>query len=262
MLEPPLAVQPSPSRTTRKQAKGKGKANAGAEPADSRSQVEAASTSSGQGGDSSTSSKEATRATTPSVTQDEEMEDVTAAAVRLSCSDIASVKPSSKFSARATSTAPSDLQYPTSPIRGDAMDVDGEKSLTEWPDVELHGLSEHLPLPELKPPVHLSKGIFGSKSGVPVTRFYGQSFLSKKEEKPAGEAVVVVDSEDEENDRRQEAEVDDMLVVSQTPSAIRPSQCVVFFRDTLKFRLFNLYSGRTSSLWTLLAVSTRRPLRF
>lgn len=233
MLEPPLAVQPSPSRTTRKQAKGKGKANAGAEPADSRSQVEAASTSSGQGGDSSTSSKEATRATTPSVTQDEEMEDVTAAAVRLSCSDIASVKPSSKFSARATSTAPSDLQYPTSPIRGDAMDVDGEKSLTEWPDVELHGLSEHPPLPELKPPVHLSKGIFGSKSGVSVTRFYGQSFLSKKEEKPAGEAVVVVDSEDEENDRRQEAEVDDMLVVSQTPSAIRPSQTYIFTLDSL-----------------------------
>lgn len=233
MLEPPLAVQPSPSRTTRKQAKGKAKASGGVEPTDSRSQVEAASTSSGQGGDGGTSSKEATRATTPSVTQDEEMEDVTAAAVRLSCSDIASVKPGSKFDARATSTAPSDLQYPTSPLRGDAMDVDGEKSLAEWPDVELPEPSELPQLPELNPPTHFFKGIFGPRSGVPVTRFYGSPFLSKKQEKTAGEAVVVVDSEDEENDRRQEAEVDDMLVVTQAPSPIRPSQTYILTLDSL-----------------------------
>ena len=232
MLEPPLAVQPSPSRTTRNRAKGQGRANAEAEPV--------ASTSSGQGGESSTSSKEATRATTPSVTQDEDMEDITTAAVKLSCSNITSIKPGSKSSIRATSTGPSDLVYPTSPSRGDAMDVDVEPIDV---DDARHTKDD------------VSKRIFGSAS-VPVTRFYGPPLSSKKEEKLAGEAVVVVDSEDEDNDRRQEAEVSDMLA-TQTQSPARPSQYVAFFRCILQFRLA-LPCARTY-IFTLDSLGTRHP---
>ncbi|KIJ62621.1 hypothetical protein HYDPIDRAFT_114280 [Hydnomerulius pinastri MD-312] len=248
-LEPPLPPPPSPiSRTTRKRKKeqeqeqpevaGEAKAEVEVEaisvpePPEAEISAPAAPTSEKEpipepepecGAD--TSSVNATRATTPSLTQDEEMGDVSISAFRKSCSITAISKPPSVASSRTAGqpSSPPPLLYPPS----DYMDVDTEEpvvaDLNPPPDDKL----EVMELLTSKPP--------SKSSGVPPTRFYG-SASNKEKEKAVGGPVVVVDSEDGGDDQQQEAEVDDMLTVTQPQAADGPPQTHIFTLDSLGTR--------------------------
>ncbi|KAG6330376.1 hypothetical protein ID866_8713 [Astraeus odoratus] len=211
-LKPPLTHSPSiTARATRNRKKERGKTDTEAKPTGLRSQVHGPSPLSDQEPDRGISPKETTHSRTPSVTQDEEMDDGTAATANLPCGDFSLANPTSKSSARAASTVPSDLAYPTSPPREDAMDVDA---------VEI--------LAERRSPPYLSWSEV-PRSSVPVSQFYSSSVSKKKEHNVPGEPVVL-DSENEESDRKQEAEVDDMLAVTQ-PQTL--AQTYIFTLDSL-----------------------------
>jgi hypothetical protein len=66
-------------------------------------------------------------------------------------------------------------------------------------------------------------GPSASKSGIPVSRFYG-SEPKKGKEKVVNQPVVIPDSEDDGDDQQQEAEVDDMLVETPSQTADVPLQ--------------------------------------
>jgi len=68
-------------------------------------------------------------------------------------------------------------------------------------------------------------------SGIPGSRFYGSI---PKQGNP--EPVVIVDNEDSGEDQQQEAEVDDMLAVTQTSTRDLPAQTYIFTLDSLGTR--------------------------
>ncbi|KAF9241144.1 hypothetical protein BU15DRAFT_73620 [Melanogaster broomeanus] len=226
-LEPPLPPTSSPSaRTTRKRNKEQEHAGDGGETVVQEEAVlepDAEQSSS----TAQTSDKEAevnpsamntTRATTPSMTEDEEMGDVSISAFDKSCSITAVPKPVSATSSKTRAHAPSslpDLQWPPS----DPMDVDADTL----------GADPNLPSTE-------TTEVPGSStfSRIPVVSFYGPG-SKKGKEKAVDKAVVNLDSEDGGDDQEQEAEVDDMLAVSQSQTT-DIHQTYIFTLDSLGSR--------------------------
>ncbi|KAI6129977.1 hypothetical protein EV401DRAFT_681080 [Pisolithus croceorrhizus] len=221
VLEPPLGAPLSAqARLTRNRKKERIKIDAKTERPESRSEAQGSSTSSVQEDENGLLSKVATRPPTPNVTQNVDMEDIDMvdASANAAHSDFKPAKPPSGSSGH----APSELMYPSSPIRGDAMDVDVVESSAGRPALPSPSPSDRLPEPQ---------------SGIPASSFYGP-FTSKKGGKKlvaADKSVVILDSEDE-NDKRQEAEVDNMLREEPSESSRRPSQTYIFTLDSLGSR--------------------------
>lgn len=142
--------------------------------------------------------------TTPSTIGNEESYDVAITISDKSCSMSESVSAaSSETPIRGLSP---DLTYPPS----DNMDVDVDISVTgavQNPTCEIPGALE----PSTSRP----------SSGIPVDQFYG-SMPNLGGVKPD----VIVDNEDSGEDQQQEAEVDDMLAVTQSSSGDLPPQYV------------------------------------
>ncbi|KIJ17824.1 hypothetical protein PAXINDRAFT_98018 [Paxillus involutus ATCC 200175] len=230
-LEPPLPPTSSPSaRTTRKRKKEHGQAQAEGETTVQAEAVPAGvgpeqSSSTAQTSDkeavAETSNVNATRASTPSMTEDEEMGAVSISAFDKSCSIVPASGPVSATSSTGGVRAPSlpDLQWPPS----DAMDVDVDATAF---DVDLNPRSTEMT--EVPGPL-------ASKSGIPVSRFYG-SEPKKGKEKVVNQPVVIPDSEDDGDDQQQEAEVDDMLVETPSQTADVPLQTYIFTLDSLGTR--------------------------
>ncbi|KAI5988964.1 hypothetical protein EDD15DRAFT_2285488 [Pisolithus albus] len=196
VLEPPLGAPLSvQARLTRKRKTERAKVDVKTERPESRSEAQGSSASSVQEDENGPSAKIATLPTTPNVTENVEMEDInmTGTSTSIPHSDFKVAKPPSGSSGR----APSELMYPSSPLREVAMDVDV---------VESSAGPSALPFPTL------SDRLLEPQSGIPASSFYGPLNSKKVVKKPAiaDESVVILDSEDE-NDKRQEAEVDNML---------------------------------------------------
>lgn len=149
-----------------------------------------------------TSSMDATRVTTPSTTRDEEI------VIDKSCSITVGSEPvsgtSSEIRIRDSSL---DLEYPPS----DNMDVDVDISII---DVVPNPICEIAEVPDAS----TSK----PSSGIPGSQFYGSV------PKP-GEAKTVITTENEDSgeDQRQEAEVDDMLAITQSSTGDYPTRYVI-----------------------------------
>ncbi|KAI6042715.1 hypothetical protein EDC04DRAFT_2658082 [Pisolithus marmoratus] len=219
VLEPPMEAPPSTqARLTRNRKKGRTKADAKTGHPESRSEAQGSSTSSMQEDEGGLLSKAATRPTTPSVTQDVDMEVIDGAHPNGAESDSKLGKPPSGFNGR----APSELVYPSSPLREVAMDVDVVESSVGRPALPSPSLSDRLLQPQ---------------SGIPASSFYGPLVSKKRVKKPvaADDSVVIVDSEDE-SDKRQEAEVDNMLREVPPDSPQRPSQTYILTLDSLGAR--------------------------
>jgi len=167
-----------------------------------------------------TSSMDATRATTPSTTRDEEMEEMDGVAIidfDKSCSITAVSEPVSTASPeiQIRDSSPN-LVHPPS----DTMDVDADTyvaNVVPNPTCEIAGVLEPL----------TSK----SSSGIPADHFYASK------PKPGDvKSVVIMDNEDSGEDQQQEAEVDDMLAVTQPPTRDLPPQTYIFTLDSLGTR--------------------------
>ena len=142
-----------------------------------------------------TSSMGATRATTPSMTGVDEMDDVAIIDFDKSCSITAVSEPVSTTSSeiQIRDSSPN-LVHPPS----DSMDVDVDISVTDIAPNSTHKIAEVLEPSTSKP-----------WSSIPANRFYGS---------PGVKPVVIMDSEDSGEDQQQEAEVDDMLAETQSPA--------------------------------------------
>ncbi|KAG9315733.1 hypothetical protein JVU11DRAFT_3380 [Chiua virens] len=155
------------------------------------------------------SSMSATSTTTHSMVENEDMDDPTIPDFDKSCSITAGLEPGSSttFDVQMRDSSPN-LYHPPS----DAMDIDGDIS-----SGTIAGA------PASKP-----------SSGIPVNQFYGS--LSRPGN---AKEVVTVDGEDGE-DQQQEAEVDDMLAITQsiTPSSTGdlPAQTYIITLDSLGSR--------------------------
>lgn len=141
---------------------------------------------------------DAARATTPSTIGNEEPHDVVITVSDNSCSITTASEPVSTTSSEKQPSP--ELAYPPS----DGMDVDTDISLTS-------GVPNSTCETTSKP-----------SSGIPVGQFYA-SMPKPGDVKP----VVVVDNEDSGEDQQQEAEVDDMLAVTQSSSGDLLPQYVV-----------------------------------
>jgi hypothetical protein len=142
------------------------------------------------------SSMDATRATTPSMTGDGEMDEIID--FDKSCSITAVSEPVSTTSSeiQIRDSSPN-LVHPPS----DSMDVDAEISVTDVVPNPTRKIAEVLEPSTSKP-----------WPGVPAKQFYGS-------QKPGDvKPVVIMDSEDSGEDQQQEAEVDDMLAETQSPA--------------------------------------------
>jgi hypothetical protein len=192
--------------------------------------------------DAEMSSLRATCASTPSITQDEEMDDISPIEFTQSCSisNIPVEKPRSASSSKPVSMrgrsasvgkssrrsmsveAPSineiiSIILPSSP-RLDSMDVDASvidvEADQEGPDLRENIISSKASTSTdiSDPPSTLSSKPPSRGTGIPPTRFYGPSTGRKGKQK--AESVVVPDSEEEnecDDDEKQEKEVDVML---------------------------------------------------
>lgn len=173
-----------------------------------------------------TSSMDATRATTPSTTRDEDMEDVNDVAIidfGKSCSITAVSEPVSPTSSeiQIRDSSPN-LVHPPS----DIMDVDADPRVA---DVILNPTCE---VAEVLEPLTSNPS-----SGMPADHFYA-SKPKPGDEKP----VVIMDNEDSGEDQQQEAEVDDMLAVTQSPTGDLLPQYVALWQVE-----FNILIGSWSS---------------
>lgn len=220
VLEPPLGAPLSvQARLTRNRKKERTKVGAKTERPESRSEAQGSSTSSMQEDENGLLSKVATRPTTPNVAENVEMEDINVIGTSPSIahSELKLAKPPSGSSGR----APSELMYPSSPLREVAMDVDVVESSAGRPA-----------LPSPTPPDRLLE----LQTGIPASSFYGPLNSKKGVRKlAADQSVVILDSEDE-NDKRQEAEVDNMLREEPPESSQRPSQTYILTLDSLGSR--------------------------
>ncbi|KAH7885232.1 hypothetical protein F5I97DRAFT_1883858 [Phlebopus sp. FC_14] len=225
-LQPPLQLQPSLSaRTTRQRKNEKKRAGPDVAPVNVPQLPQEESTPGTQeaDADADVGSVDGTCATTPSITQDEDVEDVSVSAFEKFCSVSAACKPtsdgSSRSDARIDSPVPS-LLYPTSPARDEEpMDVD---VTAPNPPSEEAGVSD----PSATTPASRS-------AGIPASKFYASSSW-KGIEKAVEAPVVIVDEDNSNDDQQQEAEVDDMLTPSQTADV--PLQTYIFTFDSLGSR--------------------------
>ncbi|KAG8214645.1 hypothetical protein J3R82DRAFT_9723 [Butyriboletus roseoflavus] len=150
---------------------------------------------------------DAARATTPSTVGNEELRDV---AITVSDNTEAVSAASSDEQIRDSSPLVTpELIYPPS----DSMDVDTDISVTS-------AVSNTICETTSKP-----------SSGIPASQFY-RSMPKSGDVKP----VVVVDNEDSGEDQQQEAEVDNMLAVTQSSSGDLPPQTYIFTLDSLGTR--------------------------
>lgn len=205
-LEPPLPLDhPTNARVTRKRKQTQGLAEVDvknvvvSEPALTEVSLERSrffmEASEGEA-EADTSSTDATRATTPSTTRDEEM------MIDKSCSIMVPSTTSSDGQVRDSSPL-QDLAYPSS----DNMDVDVDIAADVVPN-PTGGVAE---APD--------SSASASLSVIPASQFYG-SVSKQGEVKP----VVIADNEDSGEDQQQEAEVVDMLAVTQSPNGDWPAQ--------------------------------------
>ncbi|OJA17177.1 hypothetical protein AZE42_00231 [Rhizopogon vesiculosus] len=217
--------------------------------------------------DAEMSSLRATCASTPSITQDEEMDDISPIEFTQSCSisNIPVEKPRSASSSKPVSMrgrsasvgkssrrsmsveAPSineiiSIILPSSP-RLDSMDVDASvidvEADQEGPDLRENIISSKASTSTdiSDPPSTLSSKPPSRGTGIPPTRFYGPSTGRKGKQK--AESVVVPDSEEEnegDDDEKQEKEVDVML------GGALPSETTRMASDPPKTRIFTLDS--------------------
>jgi len=160
-----------------------------------------------------TSSVDATRATTPSTTRcedTEEMDDVAITVFDKSCSIIAVSAPASTTSSeiQIRDSSPN-LVHPPS----DSMEVDADTPVTDV-----------VPNPTYETAEVRQRSTSKPLSGIPVSRFYGP-MPKPGDVKP----VDTVDNEDSGEDQQQEAEVDDMLAVTQSSTVDLPPQYVALW---------------------------------
>lgn len=182
-----------------------------------------------------TSSADATRATTPSMAISEEVDDVAITVFDKSCSITAAEFVSSEVQVRDSSP---NLVHPPS----DSMDVDVDTSVTYVVPVPTCEVGE-VPEPSTSKP----------SSGVPANQFYGTVHESRDTQ-----PVVMEDNEDSGEDQQQEAEVDDMLAVTQSPTSDLPPQYV----PSSKLKSVLLICGRhlaRTYIFTLDSLGTRHP---
>ncbi|KAG1884985.1 hypothetical protein F4604DRAFT_1974381 [Suillus subluteus] len=210
--------------------------------------------------DAEAASLHATCASTPSITQDEDMDDISPVEFTQSCSisNPKPLRPSSsnsvsirgrsasvgKASGRSMSVeAHVDLLLPTSSPCLESMDVDvtvididtlpeGTEPRDNLPSSNA-STSTHVS----EPPSALSSKPPSRMTGIPTTHFYGTSTKSKGKQK-AVEPAVVPDSEEEDErneDEKQEREVDAML-------DIQPSLATQTSNDPLRTWIFTLDS--------------------
>ncbi|KAG1748716.1 hypothetical protein EDB19DRAFT_222400 [Suillus lakei] len=213
--------------------------------------------------DAEAASLHATCASTPSITQDEDMDDISPVEFTQSCSisnhlpekphSVSSSKPVSlrnrsasvgKASGRSMSIeAQVDLMLPTSSPRPEPMDVDVSViDIEAIPD----GMQsrDNLPSSNASTSTHVSEPLSALSSkppsrmtGIPPARFYGPSAKNKGKQK-AVETTVIPDSEDEDErneDEKHEREVDAML-------DIQPSLANQTSNDPLRTWIFTLDS--------------------
>lgn len=212
-LEPPLLLShPSNTRMTRKRKQKQERAEANVETAVLSEHVLAevsldrsgptAQVTKGEP-EADTSSVDVARTTTPSTIGNEEPHDVV-----ITVSDNVSEPVSAtSFETPIRDSSP-DLTYPPS----DSMDVDLDISVTGA-----------VPNPTCKIAEALEPLTSKPSSGIPVGQFYGPMPMPEPGDvKP----VAVVDNEDSGEDQQQEAEVDDMLAVTQSSPGDLPSQYV------------------------------------
>ncbi|OAX42130.1 hypothetical protein K503DRAFT_863299 [Rhizopogon vinicolor AM-OR11-026] len=217
--------------------------------------------------DAEMSSLRATCASTPSITQDEEMDDISPIEFTQSCSisNIPDEKPRSASSSKPVSMrgrsasvgkasrrsmsveAPSINEIVSIVLPGfprlDSMDVDASvidvEADQEGPDLRENIISSKASTSTdtSDPPSTLSSKPPSRGTGIPPTRFYGPS--SGRKGKQKAESVVVPDSEEEnegDDDEKQEKEVDVML------GGALPSQTTRMANDPPKTRIFTLDS--------------------
>ncbi|KIK94059.1 hypothetical protein PAXRUDRAFT_828393 [Paxillus rubicundulus Ve08.2h10] len=230
-LEPPLPPTSSPSaRTTRKRKKEHEQAQAEGETIVQVDAVPAGVEPEQSSSTAQTSDKEAsadtpnviaTCASTPSMTEDEQMGAVSISAFDQSCSIAPASRSVSVTSSKGGVRAPSlpDLQWPSS----DVMDVDVDATAF---DSDINPRSTE---------ITEVRGPSVPKSGIPVSRFY-RSEPEKGKEKVVNQPVDIPDSEDGGDDQQQEAEVDGMLTVKQSQAADVPLQTYIFTLDSLGTR--------------------------
>ncbi|KAF8546882.1 hypothetical protein OG21DRAFT_1027214 [Imleria badia] len=186
------------------------------------------------------SSIDATCATTPSVAETEDMDDVAITAFDKSCSISAGSEPVSttSFGIQARDLSP-DLVHPPS----DSMDVDAGTSVTDVIPNPTCEVAEVLGPSTSKPP-----------SGIPVSQFY--ACMPKPEDE---KQVVIVDNEDSGEDQQQEAEVDDMLAVTQSPTGDLPAQYVAPLQAETSTLIDSCYRLARTHIFTLDSLGTRHP---
>ncbi|KAF8442853.1 hypothetical protein L210DRAFT_3476959 [Boletus edulis BED1] len=220
-LEPPLLLsQLSGARMTRtrKQKQQRPKAHSGSSTEIPLERLSPAAHVTEEEPEADTSSMDATRATTPSTTENQEMDDVAITVFDRSCSITAGSELVFTTSSEVQMRDPSpNLVHPPS----DSMDVDADNSAIDVvPNTTLQVAKVQEP-----PTSNLS-------SGIPVSRFYGSI---SKQGNP--EPVVIADHEDSGEDQQQEAEVDDMLAVTQSSTGDLPAaQTYIFTLDSLGTR--------------------------
>ncbi|KAG6377143.1 hypothetical protein JVT61DRAFT_1195 [Boletus reticuloceps] len=220
-LEPPLLLsQLSGARMTRtrKQKQQRPKAHSGSFTEIPLERLSPAAHVTEEDPEADTSSMDATRATTPSTTENQEMDDVAITIFDRSCSITAGSQPVFTTSSEVQMRDPSpNLVHPPS----DSMDVDADTSVTDpVPNTTLQ-------VAEVQEPPTSKQS-----SGIPVSRFYGSI---SKQGNP--EPVVIADNEDSGEDQQQEAEVDDMLAVTQYSTGDLPAaQTYIFTLDSLGTR--------------------------
>ncbi|KAG2151340.1 hypothetical protein DEU56DRAFT_547268 [Suillus clintonianus] len=219
--------------------------------------------------DAEAASLHATCASTPSITQDEDMDDISPVEFSQSCSisnnlpekprRASSSKPVStrnrstsvsQASGRLMSVESQDLFLPTSSPRLEPMDVDvtvididliteGTESKDILPSSDA-STSTHVS----EPPSAQSSKPPSRMTGIPPTRFYGSSASNKGKQK-AVEPAFVPDSEEEDErneDEKNEREVDAMLDVQSnlatqtTQTSNDPLRTWIFTLDSLGSR--------------------------
>ncbi|KAH0832102.1 hypothetical protein J3R83DRAFT_13011 [Lanmaoa asiatica] len=201
-----------------------------------------------RGPEADTSSKDATRVTTPSSIGNEELDDVATnifdkSCFDKSCSITVVSEPDSATSSEVQirdSSPHWELAYPSS----DFMDVDADVSA---PDAD--------PNPTREIAGVLEPSTSKSASGIPVDQFYGP----KPKPGNVKQLVVVVDNEDGSEDQQQEAEVDNMLALTQSSSGDLPPQYVAPSKLKLVSSLIPGHRLIRTYIFILDSLGTRHP---
>lgn len=215
-LEPPLPLsQLSNARMTRirrKQERVKTNSATLTEVSLEQSNL-AAHTIEGEPEVDASSSMDATRATTPSIVESEETDDGAITVFDKSCSIVAGSElvSTTSFGIQVRDSSPNLIHPPS-----DGMDVDVDTSFTDIIPNTICEVAEVLEPSTSKP-----------SSGIPSSQFYG-CMPKLGDAKP----VVVVDNEDSGEDQQQEAEVDDMLAVTQSPTGDVPQYVAPLHTET------------------------------